>query len=87
MNLRSAIEQEIEFENQRSLTNAMKEIEQLGGLVMTRLSVYARAFHPRDRANARKGVMDAMAQQRESIDALMSKLDNRPAETLRLGRG
>jgi hypothetical protein len=86
-NIRAQIESEIEFENQRALANALKETEQLSALITTRLGVYARAFYPKDRANARRGVMDAIAMQRESIDALMSKLDARPAETLRIGRG
>jgi hypothetical protein len=86
-NIRSVIEQEIEFENQRALANALKEVGQMGALIETRVSVYARAFHQRDRVNARKGVMDAIAMHRESVDALMHKLDSRPAEMLRIGRG
>jgi hypothetical protein len=31
--------------------------------------------------------MEAIAMHRESIDALMHKLDTRPEETLRIGRG
>jgi hypothetical protein len=87
LNLRHQIESELEFEAQRALANALKEITQLSAIIDTRLAVYARAFHQRDRVNARKGVMDAIAMHRESIDALMHKLDTRPEETLRLTRG